>query len=54
MRESILGIVTLVAYTEVRRRSIAGTVTMKYRGFSRKSIRSLTRDITPAVSTFSW
>jgi hypothetical protein len=31
------------------RRSIADTVTMKYRGFSRKSVCSLTRDIIPAA-----
>jgi hypothetical protein len=31
----------------------AGTVTIKYREFSRKSICSLTRDITPAALTFS-
>jgi len=31
------------------RRSIADTVTMKYRGFSRKSVCSLTHDIIPAA-----
>jgi len=38
---------------ESQRCLAAGTVTIKYREFSRKSICNLTRDITPAALTFS-
>jgi hypothetical protein len=36
-----------------RCRSTSGTVAMKYRGFSQKSVRSVTRDTTPAALTIS-